>query len=434
VKKVLIITYYWPPCGGIGVLRCLKLAKYLRNYGWEPIIYTADKAQYPSFDQGNFKDIPEKLTVLRQPIFEPYGFYKQFTGLPSTANANHALVATDHPRGWRHKIAVWIRGNLFIPDARTFWIRPSVKFLLNYLKDNPVDAIFSDGPPHTNNVIASRIKQKTQIPWLADFQDPWTQVDLYSKLRLTAWADRKYKALEQETFAHADKITISSPSSKADLEGIGARNVSVFYWGYDQDDFENLIPNPDKLLTITHSGLLGEDRNPDVFFEAIAELAAELPNFSDMLRVQLIGHLDGSVREAIRKNGIEKMISLIPQLSRAESLQYLANSQVLLLLLNKADNVMGRIPGKLFEYLAVKRPILCLGPGGSDTDKLIGEAKGGVSVDYADKMKLKKMLFGYFRTFKDKKMIPSETQAIDKYTNYALTGQIAAYLDEISKR
>lgn len=431
-KKVLIISYYWYPCGGIGVLRCLKLAKYLRNFGWEPIIYTAENAHYPSYDEGNLKDIPENLTVLKQPIFEPYEFYRLFTGQPKNANVNHALVASDQKRGFRHKLSVWIRSNLFIPDARAFWIKPSVKFLLNYLKTNPVDAIFSDGPPQTNNVIACKIKEKTGIPWLADFQDPWTQVDLYERLILTSWADRKYHALEQETFKNANKITIASPSWKKDLENIGAKNVSVFYWGYDQSDFEKLTPNLTKKFTLTHTGLLGEDRLPDKLFLAIRELMNEIPEFAADFCLQLIGHIDGIIKQSIDNQGISKNVMYISQMERHQALNYTANSQLLLILLNKAGNFMGRIPGKLFEYLAVRRPILCLGAKKSDVDNILTSCEAGFSTEYENLTEIKNWLKTNYFLFKENKIVPCQTKNIEEFTNIELTKKIAGFLDEIS--
>lgn len=434
MKKVLIISYYWPPSGGIGVLRCLKIAKYLRDFGWEPVIFTAEDAHYPSYDEGNFKDIPEGVTVLKGAIFEPYTWYKKFTSLPKDANANTALAVADKKQDFRHDLSVWIRSNFFIPDARAFWIAPSVKFLLKYIKENKIDAIFSDGPPHSNTMIACRLKEKTGIPWLADFQDPWTQIDYYQRLKLMDWADKKHHRLEQRAFRAADKTTIVSPTWKKDLEKIGAKNVSVLVWGYDQDDFDSLkIPLDDK-LTLTHSGLLSHDRHPQALFAAMAELKKEISDFSSTFCLQLIGQIDAQVKESIKKEGVEDMVTIILQVPRQKSLEYIAASQVALLLLNQAENVMGRIPGKLFEYLACKRPILCLGPEQSDVDILIKNAKAGCSIDYPEKENLKKYLKNLYFEFKKEGFIKSTTQNIEQYTNRKLTQKVAQLLDEIVKK
>jgi hypothetical protein len=439
VKRVLIISYYFPPCGGIGVLRCLKIAKYLRDFGWEPIIYTAKDAHYPSYDYGNFKDIPEGITILQQPIFEPYTFYKKFTKQKATANANNALVASEGKKDWKHRLSVWIRSNFFIPDARAFWIKPSVNFLLNYLKTNSIDAIFSDGPPHTNTRIACLLKQKTGIPWLADFQDPWTQVDYYQRLILSQWADAKHKKMEQEAFQYADAMTIVSNVWKKDLESIGAENVSVVVWGYDAADFKDLQAKYDKKLTITHAGLLGDDRNPKILFEVIAELCQEFAKqgdttFSQVLEIQLIGQVDASIVETYCNCGIAKNVKLIEQIERKEALQYVANSQILLLLLNQASNAMGRIPGKLFEYLAVQRPILCLGMQQSDVDMLLQEAQAGKVFTYTDKQALKTQIKTYYQEFIKTGHLQQKNASIEQYSNRKLTEKIAQILDAITSK
>lgn len=432
-KKVLIVSYYWYPSGGIGVLRCLKIAKYLRQFGWEPIIYTAKNAHYPSYDESNLKDVPQDITVLQQPIFEPYRWYKKFTGKSPDANVNHALVASDQKEGWQHTLSVWIRSNFFIPDARAFWIRPSVNFLVDYLKKNPVDAIFSDGPPHSNTRIACLVKQKTGIPWLCDFQDPWTQMDLYERLNVSAWAWRKHEKMEQEAFKAANAITIVSQSWKKDLENIGAKNVTVLPWGYDDDDFKHANFAPDWKLTLTHTGLLGEDRNPENLFAAMRELNEEIEDFKQVFKLQLIGEVDIKVKQAAEKQKVTHLITYISQLPRNEALKYIINTQALLLLLNDAGNMMGRIPGKFFEYLAAKRPIICLGATGTDVDKIMQDTSAGVSLSYSDKNGIKAKLLAFYEDYKKIGVIGSQTTNIEHFTSKNITKKVATLLDGIIK-
>ncbi|MBE9481851.1 MAG: glycosyl transferase family 1, partial [Bacteroidetes bacterium] len=174
MKKVLIITYYWPPSGGAGVQRWLKFVKYLREFGWEPIVYTPENPEAPDIDNSLEKDIPDNLTVIKRKIWEPYTAYKKFIGQEKEQKINAGFLSENKKPKLSENISVWIRGNFFIPDARKFWIKPSVKFLTNYLKNNPVDAMISSGPPHSMHMIALGLKQRLGIPWLADFRDPWT--------------------------------------------------------------------------------------------------------------------------------------------------------------------------------------------------------------------------------------------------------------------
>jgi glycosyltransferase involved in cell wall biosynthesis len=432
MKKVLLITYYWPPCGGIGVLRCLKFAKYLREFGWEPIIFTADNAHYPSIDYSNEKDIPENLTVLRQRIWEPYHLYKFITGQDKAANVNNVFYVKDRDLGWQHKLSVWIRSNFFIPDARAWWIRPSVKFLTNYLKENPVDAILSDGPPHSNTRIATLVKQKTNIPWLADFQDPWTQIDYYQLLSLTKWGDRKHKRLEQAAFRAADKITIASPTWAKELEDIGAKDVSWLPWGYDPEDYEQIKIEVDTKFSFTHLGILGYDRHPKGFFVALQQLLEELPTLKNDLHIQLVGQVDYSVREAYTELGLEQQVQEVGSVPRSEALRLTMSSQVLLLLLNQQSNAKGRIPGKLFEYLAARRPILCLGGTNSDVAQILHDSRSGSTCEYKDVDGIKEAIRQLYKDYQVGQLQQPVDSEIEQYSVRKLTGQLAEWLEKMT--
>lgn len=430
-KKVLIITYYWPPSGGIGVQRCLKFAKYLRDFGWEPIVYTAKNALYPFIDESNFKDVPDDLTVIRKKIIEPFALYKRLTGRKKDEPMNNPLHVRNRKTSFIENVSIWIRGNFFIPDARALWIRPSVRFLKKYVRKNPVDAILSDGPPHTNTYIATKLSQKTGIPLLADFQDPWTQVDYYKLLKLTKWADRRHKKKEQEVFQTADKITIASPTWGRQLEDIGAKNVSTIYWGYDDEDFAHRGQQQDSYFSFTHAGMLGFDRKPDTFFKVLSNLKQELPEFSKDLKLRLAGMIDYSVHEAIKQQRLEENTEFPGNLSREQALDLTMNSTMLLLPLNKSENVKGRIPGKLFENLRTYRPILSLGPKGTDVENLIKQFNCGANYNYDDYEGLKNYIKDQYETFK--------SSAIDNCPNDITplsvknqTEKLAGFLDEIT--
>lgn len=432
MKKVLIITYYWPPAGGIGVLRCLKFAKYLRNYGWEPMVYTAENAQYPYLDPDNETDIPPNLTVIKRPILEPFNMFKALTGRKKDAPMSNPLVARDKKPGALEKLAVWIRGNFFIPDARALWIRPSVRFLTRYLKENPVDALLSDGPPHTNTMIACKLSQKLGIPWLADFQDPWTQVDYYQLFKITPWADRIHKGQEQEVFQTAHKITIASPHWKEDLHSIGAKNVEVIFWGYDEDDFKALKPVGKQKFRILHAGILGLDRLPDKVFRALQRLCNEVPGFKADLQIDLYGMVDYSIKESIATHRLEDCTHYKGTIDRRSVLKEIINADLLLLPLNKSANILGRIPGKLFEYLRSFVPILCLGPAKSDVSQVIQELEAGETFGYDDAEGIRHFLYKNYLRFREGKENSIPRKDISKYSVAAQTQKIAHFLNEIT--
>jgi glycosyltransferase involved in cell wall biosynthesis len=429
MKRVLIISYYWPPSGGIGVHRCLKFAKYLQEFGWEPIVYAPQDAQYAYFDETNFASVPQNITVLRRKIFEPFDLFKKLSGRKKTDSANPVYVR-DRKLKTIDKFAIWLRGNFFIPDARCFWINPSVRFLKKYLAENPVDAIFTDGPPHTNTVIGCKLSKVTGIPWLMDFQDPWTQVDYYELLKIGKAANKKHHRLEKQAFETAKKTTIVSPTWKKDLESIGAKNVDVIVWGYDEEDFLEPTPSFDEDFSIVHAGQLGYDRRPDTFIKLLGDLKKENPEFGKKLKLKFAGTVDYAIVEMIKENNLLENYMPLGNIARPSAIELTLKAHLLLLPLNIADNAKGRIPGKLFENLRAKRPILCLGPTDSDVAKILLETNTGKTFEYNNYLELKSYILDIFDKFQ-KQINTIDAQNLEKYTVKNQTKILAGYLDEI---
>lgn len=430
MKKVLIISYYWPPSGGVGVHRCLKFAKYLREFGWEPVVYAPENAHYPYIDKSNYKHVPEDITVLRGRITEPFSLFKKLSGRKKDDTANPVYVR-DRKRSRIDEFAIWVRGNLFIPDARALWIRPSIRRLKKHLKAHPVDAILTDGPPHTNTVIGCRISQLTGIPWLADFQDPWTQVDYYDMLKIGKRADRKHKTLEQECLQTAKKITIASPTWANDLEDIGAENVEPVFWGYDPDDFPQKRPAPDDTFSIVHAGQLGFDRKPDALIRLLGDLKKENPQFGELLRIKLAGTVDYSIKERIDAHGLSENLEAYGNIPRPDAIDLTLKAQILFLPLNIAKNAKGRIPGKLFENMYAGRPVLCLGPVDSDVAGILRKTKAGESFQYDNYEGIKDFILRKFDAFQ-KGTNNTQMTAIDSYSVRMQVKKLAGYLEEIS--
>lgn len=430
-KKVLIISYYWPPCGGIGVLRNLKFVKYLREFGWEPVVYTVKNPSYPFLDYNNEKEIPEGIEIIKGKIWEPLQLFKKISGRKKTDPLQNITATTSSKKSWIDNFGIWVRGNFFIPDARASWIKPSVKLLSEYLKTHPVDAILTDGPPHTNTVIGMRLSQKFNIPWLADFQDPWTQVDYYKLMNIGRSADKKHKSLEQEAFKTAKKITIASPSWKRDLEQIGAKNVDVIYYGYDENDFKDFQKKRTNYFKIFHAGLLGNDRNLSCFFEVIREILEERPELKEIIRIDFAGEVDYTNKAAVKANHLGEITTFHGMIPRKEVISHYETSSLLLLPVNQAENAQGRIPGKLFECMRTYTPILVFGPENGDVKQIIESKKLGISVEYQAEKKQQKH---YILSLIDKhlKNIPLlESRDISEFSNFELTKKLAGYLDQI---
>jgi len=428
MKKVLIITYYWPPAGGISVIRPLKLAKYLRNFGWEPVICTAQNPHYSFEDDKAVLDIPKGLEIIKVPIIEPYEVYKSLTGQKNKSDLVD-VIQNVPKRTFFHRLSIWVRGNFFIPDARCLWIKPVIKELSTYLTDNPVDAIITTGPPHSVNRVGYLLKNKFNFPWVADFQDPWTQVDYYKHFKISNWAHKRHRKMENQVFDNADLITIVSDSWKKDLIKIGAKEIDVIPLGYDPDDFMDSV-DLDTFFSVSHLGLLGIDRNPSVLLKVIQDLCNEDSYFASHFRLQLVGKVNNELQNLIVDLKISEQVIFRGQVGRSEALKLMQSSHILLLLLNKADNVSGRIPGKVFEYIGAKRPILSLGPDKTDIGKILHQSNSGEQIDYNDKYYLKKYLKLKFKIFKSNISL-SNSNSSNYYSHKEVSSTFAAHLEKL---
>lgn len=428
MKKLLIITYYWPPSGGGGVQRWLKFVKYLNQFGWDPIVYTVENGEYPIHDESLAKDIPEGTEIIKTPIWEPYNLYKAFTGKKKDYKITTAEVSKKENSGMLNNLSIWLRGNLFIPDPRMFWIKPSIKYLTKYIQENQVDAIVSSGPPHSMHLIAEGVKKKTNLPWMADFRDPWTQIDFFHDLKLSKLAHRKHEKLEKKVLKNADLTITVSPTIVEQLKELGAKNVELITNGFDSDDFENSEIPLLKEFTVTYIGSMGKDRNPDALWKAIQTLQKE----NIKVNVQLIGKTDPSVFEEIEKHGIQDQVNHIDYLPHGELLSYQKSASLLLLTINNTPTAKGILTGKLFEYIATFRPIVCLGPHDGDAAKLIEENQFGKNFDYQEVTPLVDHLKNCYQLHQNGNLI-NEQGDVSKYSRKELTRSLTDLLNDMTK-
>jgi len=430
MKKVLIITYYWPPSGGAGVQRWLKFAKYLPQYGWEPIIYTPENPEYPSIDNSFEKDIPSGIQVLKTSIWEPYNIYRNLTGKKHQA-INAGFISENKRQGWKDKLSIWIRGNFLIPDPRRFWIKPSVQYLTDYLQKNPVDVIITTGPPHSMHMIGIGLKKNfPALPWLADFRDPWTNIDFYKELNLTVLADTIHHRLEKKIVQSADQVLVVSDEMKQEYELLKPKKIHVISNGYDEEDNQKAIVQLDDKFTISHIGTLNAARNPKTIWKVLSELCIEKPEFKNDLIIQLIGKIDFSVLEDIRSYVLQDQLLKIDYLSHSEAIAKQRSSQVLLLLINNSGNAKGILTGKFYEYLAAKRPILGVGPTDGEASTVLKETGGGVMVDFQDEAATKKSILNYYIQYKSNSL-NVHTVSVERYSRRSLTGELANLLNSL---
>lgn len=430
-KKVLILTYYWYPAGGSGVQRFIKFVKYLRDYGWEPIIYTAQNPEYPVLDYSLGKDIKNDFDVIKTKIFEPYSFYKYFIGLNQKERMNPAFFSERKKNRLAENISVWVRGNLFIPDARKFWVIPSVRFLVKYLRSNKVNAIISTGPPHSMHRIGLHLHRKTEIPWLADFRDPWTSIDFYHELKLSKWADKKHHRMEAEVLREADAVSVIGWTMGEEMKKLVKRDYDVITNGFDTEDSFNDDVELDKKFSIAHIGTMVRARNATELWGALKELLDEIPELKKDLEIKLVGKVDLLVKESLDEYGLTGFTNFISYLKHDDVIKVQVSSQVLLLMVNRTPTAKGIITGKIFEYLASGRPIVCIGPYDGDAARVLKEANTGYMVGFDEKDKMKFVIRDLYNQFRSGSL-KGRNENIEIFSRKYLTSKLADLLNQIS--
>jgi glycosyltransferase involved in cell wall biosynthesis len=432
-KKVLIITYYWPPSGGSGVQRWLKFSKYLPQFGWTPIVYTPENPSFNIRDESLEKDISPETEVINLPIWEPYDLFSGISKLLGKKDRTQNVAPAKGNATIFQRLSTWVRGNLFIPDPRIFWVKPSVRFLSDYIRANKVDVIISTGPPHSMHLIALRISKKFDIPWLADFRDPWTTMDYYKDLRLTTLADNKHHGLESRILKEADAVVVIGGQMKAEFETKRRGEVLVIPNGYDEEDFDTATDlKVDEHFSFVHAGSFVPRRNPHALWKAFSELKRENHPLFQFLKIKLIGRVDQTVLDSIHSFGLDEFVEVQSYTPHHAVVEILKSSQVLLLPIDNFEGAQWVLTGKIFEYMAARRPILCIGPIDGDAARMIDKTQSGKTFDFEDVSGIKTHLVELFDLFRHGSLAITGSK-IEAYSRKGLTGKLAAALDKLAR-
>ena len=421
MKKALVITYYWAPAGGPGVQRWLKFVKYLRDFGIEPIIYTPLNPTYPMVDTHIADDLPQDLTLLKTKIWEPYSLASLFS--KEKTKKISAGIIPSKKLSWMDKCLLWVRGNLFIPDARILWVRPSVRFLSDYITAHNIDTIITTAPPHSIHLIGLHLKEKfPSLRWIADFRDPWTNIGYHSQLLLTAKSARKHLSLERKVLQTADTLIVTSPSTQREFQAKTQKPIVLITNGYD-DTFTEKIPLSPSFL-LSHIGSLLSERNPETLWKVLGEMIQENTDFRKDLRICLAGKVSEEVFASIDKYGLSSFLEYKGYLSHTEAITLQHTSQLLLLLEINHPKTEGIIPGKLFEYMASQRPILALGFQQWDVKDIISQTQTGTTLSVTDANAIKQAINHYYTLYKDNNLY-SQPVSIESYHRKALTQKLS---------
>jgi galactitol-specific phosphotransferase system IIB component len=423
-KKLLIITYYWPPAGGPGVQRWLKFVKYLPDFDVQPIVFVPENPTYPIVDSNLVSEVSDKAIILKTPIFEPYQL-ASFLSKNKTKKISSGIIPNQKKQSFLEKVMLWVRGNLFIPDARVFWVKPSVAYLEKYIRENEIDTIITSGPPHSLHLIGLELKQKMNLKWLADFRDPWTTIGYHKSLRLSQYAAKKHKQLESQVLNSADTIIVTSKTTKAEFQALTTKPIEVITNGFDVEKVDK--QTLDIKFSLAHIGSFLSERNPKIVWESLVELCTEIPDFKSHLEIKLIGAISQEVLDTIEQFGLNSFLNNLGYVSHAEAVAHQRKSQVLLLIEINSEETKSILPGKLFEYMVSERPILAIGPKDSDFAEIITNTNSGVFFEYSEKAKLKQTIQEYYNQFLEGKL-QSHAVGLQQYSRKNLTQQLVELL------
>ena len=423
MKKILIISYYWPPNTGSGVQRWLKFSKYLKKNKWDPIIVTPENPYSELTDEKLSEEIGN-LNVLKFPIWEPYSLKDKIFGKPKKSQ-NSGLVSKDN--SLKDFCLNWIRGNFFIPDPKKYFVKPTIKSLIKYIEENKINHIVTSGPPHSMHLIGLGIKKRfNQIKWIADFRDPWSKLDMLNDFHLTKRTRFKHIQLEKQVLENSDLVLTVSEKWAKDFKNLGASNVKIITNGYDKEDFIDFTISKSEKFVIGHYGILNHLRNPIELWKSLNELCKSDTEFNNRLEIHLSGNIDPNVIECINKHEFLKdKLKLLGFLNHDDVIKAYSKTSLLLLLLFNSESGKGNYPGKLFEYLATKLPILAFGPKNSDVQNFFNNSYGSY-FSYDDNKNIKDEILSIFNNKIKYKHIED-----DRFTREKLTLDLVNILDKL---
>ncbi len=377
-KKVLIITYYWPPSGGSAVQRWLSFSNHLVKLGFEVFVLTVSEetATYPLWDESLVQKIDPNIHVSRSDTKGVFSIYKKYIGKGQVPSAG---FANEGKPNFLQLTARFVRGNFFLPDARKSWNKTAIPKALELIDQHQIDTVITAGPPHSSHLIGKKIKkERSSIYWIADFHDAWTDVWYYDKLFKTKPIISIDKAMEKSILQQADHVLVVGEYLKNVLAQKIAgheQKFSVISMGYDDPIDQMKMQQANADFTITYTGTIDVDYRPEILIDALKKLNSENPTCR--IKLKFVGLLSSAIREKIVAEGLEAMLIETGYVSHQESIEHLVSADCLLLISPEVKSEKFIIPGKLYEYLATQKPIINIGHLETDTARIVSLCDAG---------------------------------------------------------
>lgn len=439
MRRVLVVAYYFPPSGGPGVQRVLKMVRYLPQFGWEPVVLTVREGTFPARDESLLAEIPPHIHVERTRILEPYTFYRRLTG---TRQAIDVAVLTDRAEtSRRQRLAQFVRATFFIPDARVGWLFDAIPAGVRLVEQWEIEALYTSSPPYTGALIGRALKRRTGRAWVMELRDPWTGF-LTTPRRW--WLPRRIdRHLERSCLEQADRVVAAwegiISDARAKYPALPPEKFITIPNGFDAADYPTTTatatttePQRTGALTITYTGSLYGLRNPDVLIAALEQLIAEGTIPPARVRLRFVGRVGEDVLATLARSSLWTQTEVVPYVPHAESLRYVLESDVALLVVDRSTDSAQIVPGKVFEYLGAGKPILALAPHGSAIEALLAETGAGVVC--ADATECAAVLTGWYRQWESgQRLVTPNQEAIARYERRTAASTLAAVLDAATR-
>lgn len=421
MKRVLVITYNWPPSGGIGVRRWLKFSKHLPSYGWEPVILTVDPlyATYPALDTSLSGDVPP-VEIHKTKATD---WFRLLSSDKSKIPSAGFAMNTDN--SFKGRFSRFIRGNFFIPDPRRGWNRYAFRKACEIIESQSIDRIITTSPPHSTQLIGLRLRKKyPAIRWIADLRDPWTDIYYYKKFYPTPVSRMIDSAYEKRVLQSADLITTVGNSLKALLgtkvPGIEEK-IHVISNGFDEDDFSGIIAEQPDVFTIGYIGSLSGIYPINGFLDALRTVASKGIKY----RLSFTGSVPAEIKDKLIRGAGVHDISFTPFSSHTTALLNMLSASVLLLIIPDHESSRSIITGKMFEYLAACKPVICLAPADGDAAAILRETGHGRTYDYNDAAGIA----GYIEELASDSYLPGLTPP-ESYSRKNIVKRVAELLEK----
>ena len=406
--------------------RWLKFVKYFREFDVEPVVVTVDpnKASYQVRDESLAGDVPLDIEIHHTDTFEPFELYKKVLGKKGIP---HAGFANEGNPGLLEKASRFVRGNLFIPDARKGWNKYALEKCEALLEQDGFDAFITTSPPHSTQLIGQELKKRFNIPWIADMRDPWTDIYYYDQFNHTKFAKERDAKYEREVLETADKVVVVSDAIKrmfaSKSDDVEESKIHVIPNGYDEEDISIVELETNEEFVLTYVGTLSEKYNVSGLIGALKALQVE-----QNIRLRFVGNIPDSIIDRVRSEGLGDVLDVVGYVDHSKALDYLRCSAALLLIIPDVPDNEGILTGKLFEYLGSKKPILCIGPPEGDAAHIIRECEAGSVFDYQDAEGIRDTLHSWIGRKKKGQQLRNESTTYEKYSRRQLSKEFIALL------